>query len=221
MEGTAAVAAQLLYGAGLRLGECLTLRVKDLDFGRHQIHVHQSKGAKDRVTILPDSVIPDLRRQLNVAQDIHAKDIAAGFGEAPLPYALHRKYPNIAREWGWQFVFPASRRIFRPAQDTEVRWHRAPSTVQRAVHQAVIESAIAKHATCHTFRHSFATHLLEIGTDIRRVQALLGHKTIRTTMTYLHVMERPIPVRSPLDLPASLTTNRPQLAMPTRRLESP
>lgn len=201
LKGTASVAAQLLYGAGLRLNECLTLRVKDFDFGRHQIHVHDSKGAKDRVSILPDSTYDDLQLQLERTREIHERDLAAGFGESPLPNALNRKYPNIAKEWGWQFVFPSARRYYRTHQQTEVRAHSAPSTVQRAVHSAVQRSEITKHATCHSFRHSFATHLLEAGTDIRRVQALLGHKSIRTTMTYLHVLQRPIPVRSPLDLP--------------------
>lgn len=200
MEGVPALAAQLLYGGGLRIFECISLRVKDLDFDRKQITVKQSKGAKDRVTILPNSVVPELKKHLEGIYERHQEDINGGFGRAPLPYALHRKYPNIASEFGWQFVFPAKSLTFNPVQEAHVRAHCSQSLVQKAVRKAVVESTIPKHASCHTLRHSFATHLLENGTDIRKVQSLLGHANVRTTMIYLHVMEKALPVQSPLDV---------------------
>ena len=199
MSGVPALAAQLLYGGGLRLLECITLRVKDLDFERQQITVKHSKGAKDRTTILPRSICAELKEHLDLVFRKHQEDIASGNGRAPLPFALHRKYPNIAKEFGWQFVFPSRSLSFSNRQKAYVRQHCSQSLVQKAVHNAVVASTIKKHASCHTFRHSFATHLLEGGTDIRKVQSLLGHANVRTTMIYLHVMEKAHPVVSPLD----------------------
>ena len=200
LDGPPLVAAQLLYGAGLRLLECLQLRVKDLDFARRQILVRRAKGDKDRVTLLPDSVAPDLRDQLKAARTLHQADLAEGFGRAPLPNALARKYPGIAQEWGWQYVFPSRIRAPVPEQSTEIRFHMSTSTVQKHLARAVRAARITKHATCHTLRHSFATHLLESGTDIRRIQTLLGHRNLKTTLIYTHIANRGIPVISPLDL---------------------
>ncbi len=200
LDGTPLVVAQLLYGAGLRLSECLELRVKDLDFRRKQIAVRQAKGHKDRMTLLPDTTAGFLHDQLYITKQVHDSDLADGFGRAPLPKALDRKYPGIAQEWGWQFVFPSRSRTSVPSLNTEIRYHMSPSTIQRHVRQAVRSAGIHKHASCHTLRHSFATHLLESGTDIRRVQTLLGHRNLKTTMIYTHVVNRGIPVISPLDL---------------------
>ncbi len=181
------------------MSECMSLRVKDIDFDRQQITIRQSKGAKDRVTLLPKTMIPELKDHIATIRNVYLTDLNLGEGKAPLPFALHRKYPHISSEFGWQFVFPGRRLNYSPEQDCMVRSHASASLVQKAVHAAVIESTIPKHASCHTFRHSFATHLLEGGTDIRRVQSLLGHANVRTTMIYLHVMEKAIPVVSPLD----------------------
>lgn len=197
LDGPPLVAAQLLYGAGLRLLECLQLCVKDLDFVRRQIFVRRAKGDKDRVTLLPDSAVPDLHEQLNSAQRLHRSDLSDGFGRAPLPDALARKYPGIDREWGWQYVLPSRTRNVLTHRNTEVRYHMSPSTIQKHVARAVRASGITKHASCHTLRHSFATHLLESGTDIRRVQTLLGHRNLKTTMIYTHVTNRSIPVHQP------------------------
>jgi integron integrase len=192
--------ASLLYGAGLRLLECLRLRVKDVDLARGELVVRDGKGRKDRVTVLPRSLRAELEAQMARSRATFESDLAAGFGAAPLPNALARKYPSAAREWAWQWVFPASRRYFDAETHTECRWHLHETVVQRAVKRAVREAGIAKPASCHSLRHSFATHLLARGYDIRTIQELLGHRDVRTTMIYTHVLNRGgRGVRSPLD----------------------
>jgi len=200
LEGTIRLIASLLYGSGLRLLECLQLRVKDVDFERLEIRVRDGKGRKDRVTPLPRTLIEPLREQLVLARTIHGRDAALGFGETLLPSALARKYPSAAREWGWQYVFPATSRFKDRPGRTERRHHLHETVVQRGMKRAVRAAGIAKPASCHTLRHSFATHLIEIGYDIRTVQELLGHRDVRTTMIYTHVLNRGgRGVRSPLD----------------------
>lgn len=200
LSGTAYLAAGLMYGAGLRLMECLRLRVKDIDFSYNQIVVRSGKGAKDRVTILPAALKEPLRQHLLSVKLFHQHDLQAGFGEVLLPYALERKLPAAARQWSWQFVFPARLRSKDPRSGKERRHHLHESAIQRAVKTAIGKAAITKNGSCHTFRHSFATHLLEDGYDIRTVQELLGHKDVRTTMIYTHVLNRGgRGVRSPLD----------------------
>jgi integron integrase len=192
--------AQLLFGSGLRLMECIRLRVKDVDFAYKTITVRDGKGEKDRVTPLPDSIIPDLQRQIERTRLFHEDDLAAGFGEVYLPYALDMKYANAARELAWQYLFPAPKRALDPRSGKERRHHLDASGLQRAVKEAAKKAGIQKRVSCHTFRHSFATHLLQNGYDIRTVQELLGHKDVRTTMIYTHVLERGgLAVKSPLD----------------------
>lgn len=192
--------AKLLYGAGLRLLECLRLRVKDIDFGQHHILVRDTKGNEDRATLLPEPLLPILHEHLRRVKSLHEADLKTGHGAVYLPYALERKYPNANKEWGWQYVFPASKLSTDPRSGVTRRHHADDSNLQRAVHAAVKASGIAKPASCHTFRHSFATHLLEAGYDIRTVQELLGHKDVKTTMIYTHVLQKgPFAVRSPLD----------------------
>jgi len=200
MQGTPKLVAQLLYGSGLRLMEALRLRVKDLDFDQHQIIVRDGKGAKDRVTILPESLYPAIQEHLARVRLVHQNDLAQGYGSVHLPHALARKYPNASREWIWQYVFPSNRLSTDPRTRVTRRHHIHPTVIQRAVRRAAKLAGITKHVTPHTFRHSFATHLLEAGYDIRTVQELLGHKDVATTMIYTHVMQRgPYAVRSPLD----------------------
>ncbi len=239
MTGVYKLMAQLLYGSGLRLMECLRLRIKDIDFDYRTITVRDGKGEKDRIVPLPETVIPDLRRQIERVRLLHEEDLAAGHGEVYLPYALAEKYPNAARELAWQYLFPASQlsrdprppsaggrlpvpppftkaqiiasptstpqlanmQTFQPINVQPLRRHHLdPSALQRAIKTAVRRSGIAKRVTAHTFRHSFATHLLQAGYDIRTVQELLGHKDVRTTMIYTHVLQRGgLAVRSPLD----------------------
>ena len=192
--------ASLLYGSGLRLTECLNLRVKDIDFGYQQIAVRDGKGSKDRITMLPKSTVEGLKLQLENAKYLHQQDLAQGYGAVYLPYALEQKDPHANREWSWQFVFPAKNRSKDPRSGIIRRHHIYPDSLQRAVKKAIRQAGITKHASCHTFRHSFATYLLEDGYDIRTVQELLGHKDVRTTMIYTHVLNRGgKAVRSPLD----------------------
>ncbi len=200
LQGTHRLMAELLYGSGLRLMECLRLRVKDVDIPRRQLMIRDGKGGKDRATTLPQAVIEPLQRQLDYAKAVHQQDLREGFGEVSLPFALERKYPNAGKEWGWQYVFPSKQRSVDPYSGTIRRHHLDEKGLQRAVKEAVRAAGLTKPATCHTFRHSFATHLLEAGYDIRTVQELLGHKDVQTTMIYTHVLAQgPKGVRSPLD----------------------
>ncbi|MCB9421011.1 MAG: integron integrase [Ardenticatenaceae bacterium] len=202
LTGEPLLVTQLLYGGGLRLTEGLRLRVQDIDFGQKLLVVRDGKGQKDRTTMLPDAVVPALQAHLQVVKKQHHDDLQRGYGRAPLPNALAKKYPNAETEWQWQFIFPSSTLSKNPRGDADVlyRYHLHESTIQRAVRKAAQQSGIAKRINPHTFRHSFATHLLEAGYDIRTIQELLGHKDVKTTMIYTHVANRGVlGVRSPLD----------------------
>ncbi|MDX9787285.1 MAG: integron integrase [Desulfobacterales bacterium] len=190
----------LLYGAGLRLMECLRLRVKDIDFSYRQITVRDGKGEKDRITMLPSSVITPLKNHLAVVKDLHGNDLREGFGRVHLPHALDRKYPHANREWIWQYVFPSAKRSIDPRSGVEQRHHLHETVLQRAVKEAAWAAKLNKKVGCHTLRHSFATHLLESGYDIRTIQELLGHNDVKTTMIYTHVLNSGgRGVRSPAD----------------------
>jgi integron integrase len=200
LSGTQRLMAQLLYGGGLRLMECLRLRVKDLDFAQRQIIVRDGKGMEDRLTMLPDSLIGPLQEHLSHVKHLHTQDVAQGLGSVYLPYALERKYPRAGRLWIWQYVFPSDRLSKEPRTGIARRHHASESGLQKAVSQARRSVGLNKRISCHTFRHSFATHLLQQGYDIRTVQELLGHKDVKTTMIYTHVLNRGrLAVRSPLD----------------------
>lgn len=200
LEGTHWLVAGLLYGSGLRIMEALRLRVKDVEFARGEVLVREGKGFKDRVTMLPAALAEPLKTHLTKVRALHEQDTAEGFGEVYLPYALDRKYPNAARDWGWQYVFPSRNRSVDPRSGRVRRHHVQDQAIQRAIRQAVRDAGIVKPATPHTLRHSFATQLLGSGYDIRTVQELLGHKDVATTMTYTHVLNRGgRGVTSPLD----------------------
>lgn len=200
LKGTLAIMANLLYGSGLRLMECLRLRVKDIDFNYNHIVVRDGKGQKDRTTMLPIILKEPLQAHLKKVKELHQKDLNEGFGRVYLPFALEKKYPNANKEEMWQYVFPSKKRSIDPRSGEERRHHAAESVLQKAVKEAVRSAGINKPGSCHTFRHSFATHLLENGYDIRTVQELLGHKDVSTTMIYTHVLNKGgRAVLSPLD----------------------
>ena len=199
MSGTTELIAQILYGAGLRLSEAMQLRVKDLDFDYSMIHVHAAKGDKDRKTMLPEQLHDVLRLHLEEVRQVHRQDLGQGGGNTLLPFAFDRKSSHASREWPWQYVFPSSVITALPDSGELIRQHMSPSSVQKAVRKASKVSGVPKRVTCHTFRHSFATHLLETGCDIRTVQELLGHKDLRTTMIYTHVLNKGLHIQSPLD----------------------
>lgn len=202
LHGVHRLIGSLLYGTGLRILEAMRLRVKDVEFSRREILVRHGKGAKDRVTMLPARLVAPLRDQLAHARELHRVDLEDGCGAVWLPFALDRKYPGVAREWGWQYVFPAEARSTDPRDGVERRHHLSEQAFQRAMKNAVRGAGVAKPATPHTLRHSFATHLLEAGYDIRTVQELLGHSDVSTTMIYTHVLNRGgRGVVSPLDRP--------------------
>ncbi len=200
LTGVYRLVVQILYGSGLRLTEGLQLRVKDLDFAQQQIRVQDTKGRESRVTMLPSSVISPLKEHLQRVKRLHEQDLDQGYGSVYLPFALERKYQSVDRAWIWQFVFPSERLSQDPRSGVVRRHHLHESGLQRTLKQAVQAAGIAKRVSCHTFRHSFATHLLQNGYDIRTVQELLGHKDVKTTMIYTHVLNRGgLGVRSPLD----------------------
>jgi integron integrase len=202
LAGTELLMTSLLYGSGLRLTECVSLRVKDIDLDRRTITVRQGKGEKDRTTMLPRNCIPAIQHQVETVQLIHRRDLLENYAGTTLPKSLERKYPSAAKELAWQYLFPASRRTADPATGLQRRHHIDESALQRAVKTAIRRSGVPKNGSCHTFRHSFATSLLEQGYDIRTVQELLGHNDLRSTMIYTHVITKGrLAVRSPLDEP--------------------
>lgn len=201
MKGTPQLMAKLLYGSGLRLMECVRIRVKDIDFAMKQITVRAGKGNKDRYTTLSEAIVPALQDQIQRVKILHDRDLAEGHGAVYMPDALERKYPQAARELGWQYVFPAKETSVDPRSGMTRRHHVGPSVLEKAIHRAVMEVGLTKRVTSHTFRHSFATHLLQSGTDIRTIQSLLGHDSLETTMIYTHVLQQGgMGVKSPLDL---------------------
>ena len=200
MTGDKWLMASLMYGAGLRLMECLRLRVQDIDFARNEILVRDGKGAKDRLTMLPELLKGPIKDHIKKVKTIHERDLADGWGRVQMPSAMDRKYPNAPRDWRWQWVFPQENRWKNTKTGEEGRHHIDKSLVQKSVRDATTKAGLTKRATCHTFRHSFATHLLEGGYDIRTVQELLGHNDVKTTMIYTHVLNRgPAGVRNPVD----------------------
>ena len=200
MRGTSQLVAKLLYGSGLRITEAVRLRVQDIDYDFKQLTVRAGKGRRDRVTTYAESLTPLLEQHLKRVKLLHEQDLAAGYGEVYLPHALARKYPTAARQWGWQYVFPSRKRATDPRSGIVRRHHLDPSVVNKAIKRATRKLGLTKRVSAHTFRHSFATHLLQRGTDIRTVQALLGHQHVATTMIYTHVLQQGGQgVPSPLD----------------------
>jgi integron integrase len=212
LRGVHRLIGRMLYGTGMRIMECVRLRVKDVEFTRHEILIRDGKGFKDRVTMLPRGVMRPLRAHLATVQEQHGLDLRDGFGDVLLPFALARKFPTAGREWAWQYVFPADRRSPDPRTGIVRRHHVSDQAFQRAMRQAVRDAGVVKPATPHTLRHSFATHLLESGYDIRTVQELLGHAELGTTMIYTHVLNRGgLGVTSPLDRLDSTVVRPPDL----------
>ena len=199
MVGSPRLMAELIYGAGLRVHECVSLRIKDIDLTAKAVSVRNSKGSKDRTTVLPERLVSPLQQHLLRVIALHRDDLAAGAGLAPMPDALARKYPSASASLAWQYVFPSS--VLRPwgSNGRKVRWHTSDSTIQRAFKQAIERAEVRKHASIHCLRHSFATHLLASGTDVRTIQLLLGHRSLQTTMIYTHVLQAVRTVRSPFD----------------------
>ena len=199
MNETPKLMAELIYGAGLRVNECVQLRIKDIDFDLKTITVRDGKGGKDRNTVMPVKLIPTLQSHLMRVIELHKDDCLKGAGFAPMPDALYKKYPKAAQSIGWQFAFPSTSKRVWPQTGQTVRWHCSPSTPQRGFKQALSRTNIIKHASIHTLRHCFATHLLQNGTDLRTIQTLLGHKNINTTMIYTHIVKAEQNTQSPLD----------------------
>jgi integron integrase len=200
LDGPYLLMAQLMYGCGLRLMECLRLRIKDVDFESDLLMVRSGKGEKDRALMIPAKIREELAKHVASVKDVHDQDLKIGCGEVSLPDALEKKYPGAPKEWAWQWVFPAEKLSVDPRSGKVMRWHIHPSAIQRAVKEAVIKAHLPKKASCHTLRHSFATHLLEAGHNIRTIQELLGHMHVNTTMIYTHVIRKKFPeIRSPLD----------------------
>jgi len=199
MDRTPRLMAELIYGAGLRVHECVTLRIKDVDLAARTVSVRNSKGSKDRTTVLPERLVAPMQQHLLRVAALHRDDLARGAGLAPMPDALARKYPSASSSLAWQYAFPSA--VVRPwgASGREARWHTSDSTIQRAFKQAIERAEIHKHASIHCLRHSFATHLLAAGTDIRTIQLLLGHRSLQTTMIYTHVLQVTRSVTSPFD----------------------
>jgi integron integrase len=201
MSGAFRLMAELLYGSGLRIGECLSLRIQDVDFGRKTVMIRSGKGKKDRLCVLPNAVQARLQEHVKKVSIVHQEDVRRGFGAAALPCALHRKYPAASREFRWQFLFPQARLYTNPKTGDRGRWHVDESLLRKAVKRSAVQAGVVKRATPHCFRHSYATHLLEAGYNIRAVQELMGHKSIETTMIYTHVMDKGVnTVKSPLDI---------------------
>lgn len=199
MQGTTRLMAELIYGAGLRIHECVTLRIKDIDLTSRAVSVRNSKGSKDRTTVLPARLVSPLQQHLLRIAALHRDDLAKGAGLAPMPDALDRKYPSASASLAWQYAFPSA--SLRPwgSSGRQVRWHTSDSTIQRAFKQAIERAGVTKQASIHCLRHSFATHLLAAGTDVRTIQLLLGHRSLQTTMIYTHVLQAPRSVTSPFD----------------------
>ena len=199
LQGIPKLFISLLYGTGSRLSEGLRLRVKDIDFEMNQIIVRDGKGEQDRITVLPQKLVPQLKEQIRKEKNIHQLDLKRGLGETTLPYALSKKYLNASKEFGWQYLFPAKGLIYDEKTKKKYRYHIHESVIQKEVKKAIRLAGINKSGSTHTFRHSFATHLLDSGHDIRTVQEILGHKSVKTTMIYTHVLKTVLGVRSPLD----------------------
>jgi integron integrase len=199
LTGVPKLFVSLLYGTGMRLSEGLQLRVKDIDFEMNQIFVRDGKGEKDRITVLPQKLIPRLEEQIRKVKNLHQADLKNRLGETDLPYALSKKYTNAAKEFGWQYIFPAKNLVYNKEKKKKYRIHLHESVIQKEVKKAMRQAGINKQGSTHTFRHSFATHLLDSGYDIRTVQELLGHKSVKTTQIYTHILKTVLGVKSPLD----------------------